>query len=120
MAFLSQKGEIRIANEAQGNWRISNEVWESNDGMNAHIWEAHYSDDWNITSRYKNLPYMRTFTSPKKQIDDRFKQLNCEWCDKHAKLYRYRDDLCCEDCVETVMECYSELNSHNDEPNTCK
>jgi hypothetical protein len=106
MAFLSQQGEMRIANEHEGSWRIPKQVWQSNDGLDPR-WHS-YAEDW---ADYRGINRVG-FSSwrPAKPIDNRFKPLECEWCNKHAKLYRFQDDLCCADCVDTVIDCYAELN----------
>jgi hypothetical protein len=113
MAFLSQSGELRIANERDGNWRIADEVWESNASMDSKPWMMPYSrsmnDEWDSYSKPYGFSSGRASTSKSKEVDQRWAPLACEWCNKHAKLYKVYNELCCASCVEEVVDVMQEV-----------
>ena len=81
-AFLSNKGEIRIANEEDGSWRIEGEVWQSNNGLDSIPWYAH---------TYDSRPFGFGFNR-------RLRELVCDYCNTHALLYSIGDEIVCKDC----------------------
>jgi len=110
MAFLSQSGELRIANERDGNWRIDNEVWESNAGMDSKPWLMSYASSYRSEWDSYSKPYV---PSKSKNIDKRWEPLVCEWCNKHAGLYKVYNELCCASCVDEVVEVMQEVEERN-------
>jgi len=82
LAFLSNKGEIRIAHEEDGSWRIKGEVWQSNGAMDSVPWHS-----WDHFGSYNNLPRLA-------------REMLCEGCETHAPLYRAGRDMLCQSCVE--------------------
>lgn len=83
IAFLSNKGEIRIANEHEGSWRVPNEVWQSNSGLDSIPW-ADYSFGFS---------YGRDKRNPARPIV-------CEGCEQHVPVFRAGRDFLCESCLE--------------------
>ena len=78
IAFLSTKGEIRIANEAQGEWR-EDTVWQSNGGLDAVPWYA-----------YGMSKVYSSFRSA----------IICDSCLSHEPLFRDGSSMLCQDCLE--------------------
>jgi len=70
MAFLSAKGALLIANEAQGKWRVTGEVWQSNSGMED-LWPM-YDGGWQPTRR-----------SWRGEVWER---IRCGWCHETARV----------------------------------
>lgn len=89
-AFLSNKGEIRIANEKDGEWRLEGEVWQSNSGLDSVPWYSYgnFQDSgFSFGRKAKGAP----------------RAVVCESCDRHLPLYMVGRDWVCEDCVEVML-----------------
>lgn len=86
-AFLSNQGEIRIANEDDGSWRLTREVWQSNNGLDSIPWFSDY------------VNYRPSFGFGKRKA----KELLCDYCNTHALLWSIGDELVCESCKEVAL-----------------
>ena len=83
-AFLSNKGEIRIANELDGEWRVEGEVWQSNSGLDSVPWYSHtYGSGFGFRGKKRAML--------------------CESCDQHVPLFMVGRDYLCEDCAEVML-----------------
>ena len=80
IAFLSGKGEIRIANEAEGEWR-EDTVWQSNGGLDSVPWYSSGFGGWRPT------------------IGLSARAIRCDACLTHAPLYRSGNMYLCADCA---------------------
>jgi hypothetical protein len=114
MAFLSQLGEVRIANEKEGEWRIKGQVWESNSSMDSRPWRYCGVDDDNESywPNYYGGSY-KPRGSVFQKTTHRWKEVQCEWCNKHAALYKVYEELCCEECIDTVEEVMDKVEGDN-------
>jgi glutamine amidotransferase len=99
MAFISQSGEIRIANEQQGDWRVKGEVWESNNSLDSiPYWKsATYWPD----ERPSCSMHMSQFSSNHLR-KSKYSRLRCGWCNHEATLYDVHGEACCWSCIEDV------------------
>lgn len=80
LAFLSNMGEIRIANEDEGSWRIDGEVWQSNGGLDSVPWFEAYPRGFGFGLRQTAV------------------SLVCDYCHTHAPLWQVGSDLMCKNC----------------------
>jgi glutamine amidotransferase len=87
LAFLSNEGEIRIANEDSGTWRIEREVWQSNSGLDSIPW---YSMP---VSQMRSGFGMR----------HKWNALLCDYCSNHAPLWDIDNEMVCDDCKEGAL-----------------
>lgn len=78
-AFLSNEGEIRIANEHDGAWRVEGEVWQSNAGMDLLPW----------FDRYPSFGFGRRAQAI---------SVLCDYCHTHGPLWQVEDSLVCAAC----------------------
>jgi len=85
IGLISVQGEVIIANEAEGDWRIKSEVWQSNSGL----------DGWG-----SGLPISSSSYWPTRRTNTLHK-LSCDYC---GALPEYSDgrDYFCSGCVEDM------------------
>lgn len=92
MAFLSGKGVLLLANEAQGHWRVTGEVWQSNSGLD---------DRWSMYGGWQS--------SGRSWKGETWERLRCGWCheDKRVEWIDQDGDPVCHYCksdAETFEE----------------
>lgn len=111
MAFISQQGEIRIANEHQGSWRIQNEVWQSNSGLDARPYISNWGwSDENYVGSYRPIGFHRGNTwKPKKH---NYVAIKCEYCSARRDLFKVANSIACDDCVELAEADEHIVNDH--------
>jgi hypothetical protein len=97
MGFLSESGELILCNAHQGSWRIADQVWQSNKGMDPATpfhggwWDS--EDGWQPARRY----------GIGASVKGGWTQACCEWCgeDRETTLWHNEEgDLICKGCKE--------------------
>lgn len=85
IGLISVRGEVVIANEAEGEWRVASEVWESNSGL----------DGWG-----SGLP-VSSYLS--RRSTSTLHKLECDYCGALPEFHDGRDYYC-GSCASDVQE----------------
>ena len=86
MSFLSNHGDLLLANEKQGSWRTS-DVWQSNNGLDAHSYGIGFGGG----------SYWKPYKGKSAPFD--LTPLECCVCSSLTVSYREGFDFYCEQCA---------------------
>lgn len=84
MSFLSNQGDLLLANEKQGTWR-SSDVWQSNNGLDAQSYGIGFGSNY-----WKPSKYSRSFD---------LTPIECCVCSQQSVSFRDGFDFYCDTCA---------------------